>query len=48
MMTLCGADYALDWVRALPPDFKMVGPILPQPPAPLPAELQASGHALPA
>lgn len=39
-MTLCIADFAIEWLRALPPSFKLIGPVLPEPASPLPAELE--------
>lgn len=38
-MTLCIADFAIEWLRSLPPNFK-VGPVLPEPASPLPAHLE--------
>lgn len=40
VMTLCIADFAIEWVRPLPPNFKMIGAILPAPARPLPADLE--------
>ena len=42
VLTLLSADWAVEWVRPLLPNTKMVGPILPQPAKALPADLQAS------
>lgn len=39
VLTISSADFAVEWVRPLPPNYKMVGPLLPQPPQPLPEEL---------
>ncbi len=40
VMTLCIADFAVEWLRPMPPNFKLIGPVLPEPAAPLPADLQ--------
>lgn len=37
---IVNADFALEWTRPITPNLKLVGPILPEPPAPLPAELE--------
>ena len=39
-MHLFNIDFALEWPRALPPNVKFVGPLLPGPPKALPADLQ--------
>lgn len=39
-MTLNIGDPAVEWLRPLPPDLKMIGPILPEPARPLPADLE--------
>ncbi|CAL8464217.1 g3752 [Coccomyxa elongata] len=39
-MTLCIADFAIEWLRSLPPSFKLIGPVLPEPASPLPAHLE--------
>lgn len=48
VMTLNIGDPAIEWLRPLPPDLKMIGPILPEPARPLPADLEAfmegAGH----
>ena len=57
VMTLNIGDPAIEWLRPLPPDLKMIGPILPEPARPLPADLEvctilasrhgdSSGHCL--
>ncbi|BDA49333.1 UDP-glucuronosyltransferase 2A1 [Coccomyxa sp. Obi] len=40
VMTLNIGDPAIEWLRPLPPDLKMIGPILPEPARPLPADLE--------
>ena len=40
VMTLCIADFAIEWLRPMPPNFKLVGPVLPEPARPLPADLE--------
>lgn len=40
VLTLCIADFAIEWLRPMPPDFKMIGPVLPEPAQPLPANLE--------
>lgn len=40
VMHLFNIDFALEWPRALPPNVKLVGPLMPQPPKALPADLQ--------
>ena len=40
-MHIISADFALEWVRPLPPNVKYVGPLSPKPAQPLPADLQA-------
>jgi glucuronosyltransferase len=40
VLTMCIADFAIEWLRPLPPDLKMIGPILPEPARPLPTDLQ--------
>ncbi len=47
IMHLYSADFALEWARPLPPHVKFVGPLLPQPPKPLPAELEVRPHCMP-
>ena len=39
-MHIFSADFALEWVRPLPPNVKFVGPILPQPAQALPDKLE--------
>ncbi|CAL5228007.1 g11062 [Coccomyxa viridis] len=41
IMHIFSADFALEWVRPLPPNVKFVGPILPQPAQALPDKLEA-------
>ena len=45
-MHIYSADFALEWTRPLPPHVKFVGPLLPQPPKPLPAELEVGPHCI--
>ena len=47
VMHLFNIDFALEWPRALPPNVKLVGPLMPEPPKALPADLQVHtpGHA---
>ena len=40
VMHLFNIDFALEWPRALPPNVKLVGPLMPEPAKPLPADLQ--------
>jgi len=42
VMTLCIADFAIEWVRPVPPSLKMIGPVLVEPARPLPADLEVS------
>ena len=42
VLTLFSADWAVEWVRPLLPNTKMVGPILPEPAQALPADLQVT------
>ena len=52
MLSIVPQDWAVEWLRPVPPDYKMVGPILPEPGKPLPADLEVcqgcchAGHAL--
>ena len=39
-LTIVAADFALEWLRPLPPSLKFVGPLLPEPARPLPADLE--------
>ncbi|CAK0754688.1 hypothetical protein CVIRNUC_002317 [Coccomyxa viridis] len=41
VMHLFNTDFALEWPRALPPNVKLVGPLMPEPAKPLPPDLQA-------
>jgi len=40
VMHLFNIDFALEWPRALPPNVKLVGPLMPEPAKPLPTDLQ--------
>ena len=40
LMTLCIADWAIEWLRPLPPSYKLIGAVLPEPARPLPADLE--------
>ncbi len=40
VMHLFNIDFALEWPRALPPNVKLVGPLMTEPPRALPADLQ--------
>lgn len=40
VLTICNADFAIEWVRPMPPNFKMIGPVLPEPAKPLPADVE--------
>ena len=40
-LRILSAGFAVEWLRPLPPDVKLVGPLLPQPAAPLPPDLEA-------
>ena len=42
VLTLVPAHWALEWVRPVTPNFKMVGPLLPRPGQTLPDELDVS------
>ena len=44
VMHLFNTDFALEWPRALPPNVKLVGPLMPEPAKPLPPDLQACTH----
>ena len=39
-LSLCAAGFAVEWLRPLPPGLKVVGPLLPEPAQPLPADLE--------
>ena len=43
-MHIFSADFALEWPRPLPPNLRLVGPLLPEPAQPLPAEFEVSAH----
>ena len=43
-MHIFSADFALEWPRPLPPNLRLVGPLLPEPAQPLPAELEVRPH----
>lgn len=40
VLTLCNADFAIEWLRSMPPNFKMIGPVLPEPASPLPPNIE--------
>jgi hypothetical protein len=40
VLHLFNLDFAVEWPRALPPNVKLVGPLMPEPAHPLPADLQ--------
>lgn len=40
VMTMCIADFAIEWLRPLPPSYKLIGAVLPEPARPLPADLE--------
>ena len=40
MLSIVPQDWAVEWLRPVPPDYKMVGPVLAEPGKPLPAELE--------
>ncbi|EIE24827.1 UDP-Glycosyltransferase/glycogen phosphorylase [Coccomyxa subellipsoidea C-169] len=40
VMTMCIADFAIEWLRPLPPSYKLIGAVLPEPAQPLPADLE--------
>ena len=42
VLTLAPLDFAVEWLRPLTPDFKMVGPVLAGPGKPLSADLEVS------
>ena len=46
VMHLFNIDFALEWPRALPPNVKLVGPLMPEPAKALPPDLQVHvpGH----
>lgn len=46
LMHLVGGDLAIEQPRPLPPKVKLIGPLMPAPAQPLPAELEVSKHAL--
>ena len=41
-MSIAPVDWAAEWLRPMPPNFKFVGPILSEPGKPLPADLEVS------
>ena len=43
-MHIFSADFALEWPRPLPPNLRLVGPLLPEPAQPLPTELEVRAH----
>lgn len=42
VMHLFNVDFALEFPRKLPPNVKLVGPLMPEPAKPLPADLEVS------
>ena len=40
VLSIIPQHWAVEWPRPVPPDYKMVGPILARPGKPLPAELE--------
>ena len=42
LMHVISADFAMEWVRPMPPNVKLVGPLLPEPPKPLPTDIVVS------
>ena len=40
LMTLAPADWAAEWLRPIMPNFKMIGPLLPEPGKALDSELE--------
>lgn len=40
VLTIAPLDWAAEWVRPVLPNFKMVGPILPEPGKPLPDDIE--------
>ena len=42
MLTIVPAHWAVEWVRPVTPNFRMVGPLLPRPAQPLPQECDVS------
>ena len=46
LMHLVGGDLAIEQPRPLPPKVKLIGPLMPAPAQPLPAELEVSKHVL--
>ena len=46
VMHLFNIGFALEYPRALPPNVKFVGPLMPEPAQALPADLQVSAHSI--
>ena len=44
LMTLAPADWAAEWIRPIMPNFKMIGPLLPEPGKALNSDLEVSSH----
>ena len=44
LMTLAPADWAAEWIRPIMPNFKMIGPLLPEPGKALDYELEVCSH----
>jgi hypothetical protein len=42
IMHIVSADFAMEWVRPMPPNVKLVGPVLPEPPKALPADTEVA------
>ena len=42
VLSIIPQHWAVEWLRPVPPDCKMVGPILPEPGQPLPADLEVA------
>ena len=42
IMHILSADFAMEWLRPMPPNVKLVGPLLPEPPKALPADIEVS------
>lgn len=42
IMHVLSADFAMEWVRPMPPNVKLVGPLLPEPAKALPSDIEVS------
>jgi hypothetical protein len=40
VLSMAPVDWAAEWLRPVPPNFKMVGPVLAEPGKPLPADIE--------